>query len=149
MGNLVTWTLFFEFMELNLEKYEYFVFFQVGILDTSKYSTWIYREKQDEPIRETFIFRVDEVELGNIRHYYYRIFPSRNSRHFEMFDLEKNRENRESIRIEKKSSLNLVQSKLGNSRKIEKTGRQPEKRRFLTNQRGLILKSRIKLELSK
>ena len=39
---------FFELMELNLEKYELImtVFFQVGILDTWKYSTWKHREKQ-------------------------------------------------------------------------------------------------------
>ena len=34
---------------------------------------------------ETFIFRLDEVELGNIRKFY-RIFPSRDFRHFEIFD---------------------------------------------------------------
>ena len=71
---------------------------------------------------ETFIFRVDEVELGNIRNYYYRIFPSGNSRHFEMFDLEKkNRENRETTR----------------------------EKEILDQSEGLILKSRIELELSK
>ena len=43
--------LFFELMKLNLEMYEIIiiVFFQVGISDTSKYSTW--KEKNKEPIR--------------------------------------------------------------------------------------------------
>ena len=52
MENLVTWTLFFELTELNLEKYEiiFIVSFQVGISDTSKYSTW--KEKNGETIRE-------------------------------------------------------------------------------------------------
>ena len=40
-SNLDFGLLFFEFMELNLEKYEsiILVFFQVGISDASKYST--------------------------------------------------------------------------------------------------------------
>ena len=47
MGNLESRD-FFEVMELNLGKYEFInlVFFQVGILYTSKYSTWKHREKQ-------------------------------------------------------------------------------------------------------
>ena len=47
MGNLESRD-FFEVMELNLEKYEFtnLAFFQVGIPDTSKYSTWKHREKQ-------------------------------------------------------------------------------------------------------
>ena len=104
MENLVTWTLFIGSMELNLEKYEFIilVFFQVGILDTSRYSTWKHREIQGTTQRwesfltnqktsgqVTFIFRVDEIELGKIRNYFYRILPSRNSRYFELFDLER------------------------------------------------------------
>ena len=39
-------------MELNLEKYEFIILFQVGILDTSKYSTWKHRERKG---RELFL----------------------------------------------------------------------------------------------
>ena len=88
----------------------YFVFCQVGILDTSKYSTWnskveknVKSESESRIIfdhSESFIFRVDGIELGkNTKLLSYRIFPSRNFRHFEILDLEREKWE-ELIRIE-------------------------------------------------
>ena len=60
-------------MELNLEKYKFiiFVFFQVGILDTSKYSTWKHREKKGiSQWRELFLTNQREAfreSRGRIR----------------------------------------------------------------------------------
>ena len=41
-----------------------------------------------------FIYRVDGIELGKIRVYYFCIFPSRDSGYFEIFDLETQRKTR-------------------------------------------------------
>ena len=51
-------TIIFQVYGIELGKirnYDFIVFFQVGIPDTSKYSTW--KEKNKEPIREGDYFR--------------------------------------------------------------------------------------------
>ena len=45
------------------------------------------------------IFRVDGIELGNIRNYFYRIFPSRDSQTLRNIQLGKNREKQERGKI--------------------------------------------------
>ena len=53
-------------MELNLEKYEiiFIVSFQVGILDTSKYSTWKHRGKKRNWI--IWIFRSADLHFWTL-----------------------------------------------------------------------------------
>ena len=84
-------------MESNFEKYEFviLVFFQVGVLDTSKYSTWNLKVEKNGKIQsesriildqsESFISKSEiKLELSD----YTWTFPTRNSRFSKIFDLE-------------------------------------------------------------